>query len=98
MADDIVRHHLALGVNEVQVVALLGKPDHIFSHASVQHDINAFQNKSAPETYFRKSDLGAYRIDSYYLGEEQNWIINTAWLYLYLDKQGHYVGYRIHAP
>lgn len=100
MADDIIRHRLRLGMAEAQVVALLGSPDHVYTRAQVQHELNACKQGDTSETYFHPRDLQAAKVDDYYLGEELSMgqEIDRAWLYLYMDPQGRYIGYRIHSP
>ncbi len=100
MADDIMRHHLHRGMTEPQVIALLGTPDHTYTQANVQHRLNAYKQGGESEIYFKQSDLQAAKVDDYYLGEELSvvWGIDRAGLYLYMDSQGRYQGYRIHAP
>lgn len=85
---------------ETQVAALLGAPDHVYTRAQVRHDLNAYKHGDKSETYFQPSDLQAAEVDDYYLGEELSmlWGTDRAWLYLYIDPQGRYTGYRIHSP
>jgi len=100
MADDITRHYLRPGMAETQVMALLGTPDHVYTQAQVQHHLDAYKRGDEPETYFQQRDLQAAKVDDYYLGEELSmlWGTDRAWLYLYIDPQGRYMGYRIHSP